>query len=33
VTSGIADLERLEVSAIAGPSLPMDDHSRIVELA
>ncbi len=33
VTSGIADLERIEVLAIAEPSLPVDDHSRIVELA
>ena len=33
VTSGIAELERIEVSAVAWPALPVDDHSRIVELA
>ncbi|HWD53047.1 MAG TPA: transglutaminase family protein [Acidimicrobiales bacterium] len=33
VTSGIADLEHVEVTAVAEPSLPVDDHSRIVELA
>ena len=33
ITSGIADLEAIEVSATVGSSLPVDDHSRIVELA
>ena len=33
VTSGIADLEQVEVTATAEPSLPVDDHSQIVELA
>ncbi len=33
VTRGIADLEQVEVTAAAEPSLPVDDHSRIVELA
>jgi transglutaminase-like putative cysteine protease len=33
VTSGIADLEQVEVTAVAEPSLPVDDHSEIVELA
>ncbi len=33
VTSGIADLEQVEITATAEPSLPVDDHSQIVELA
>jgi transglutaminase-like putative cysteine protease len=33
VTRGIADMERLEVSATAEPFLPTDDSSMIVELA
>ena len=33
VTSGIADLQTLEVSAVAQPFLPVDDHLQSVELA
>jgi len=33
VTSGIADLERVEVSAIAQPTLPVDDQHSVVHLA
>lgn len=33
VTSGIADLQTLEVSAVAEPFLPVDDYLQSVELA
>jgi hypothetical protein len=33
ITSGIASLETIEVAATAGSSLPVDDHSEVVELA
>jgi transglutaminase-like putative cysteine protease len=33
VTSGIADLQAIEVMAVAEPFLPVDDHSQSVELA
>jgi transglutaminase-like putative cysteine protease len=33
VTSGIADLQTLEVTAVAEPFLPVDDHVQSVELA
>jgi hypothetical protein len=33
VTSGIASLETIEVSATVGSSPPVDDHSHVVELA
>jgi transglutaminase-like putative cysteine protease len=33
VTSGIADLQALEVTAVAEPFLPVDDHFQSVELA
>ena len=32
VVSGVADLESLEVTAMAEPALPSDDHSRPVML-
>jgi hypothetical protein len=33
LTCGVADLEQVDVTATAEPWLPVDDHSRIVELA
>jgi transglutaminase-like putative cysteine protease len=33
VNSGIAELQTIEVTAVAQPSLPVDDHLRLVELA
>jgi transglutaminase-like putative cysteine protease len=33
ITSGIANLETIQVTATVGSSLPPDDHSHIVELA
>ncbi len=33
INGGIAELEHVEVSAIAEPHLPIDDHSEAVELA
>ena len=33
VTSGTADLETIEVTAVAEPFLPVDDHFQLVELA
>ena len=33
VNGGLAELERLEVAAIAQPGLPADDHTQMVELA
>jgi hypothetical protein len=33
ITSGIANLETVQVAATVGSSLPMDDHSHVVELA
>ena len=33
VTTGIADLDRVEVTATADPVLPTDDQSEIVVLA
>jgi transglutaminase-like putative cysteine protease len=33
VTSGIVDLDRIEISAVAEPSLPVDDQSEVVGLA
>jgi transglutaminase-like putative cysteine protease len=33
VNSGIADLETIEVTAVAEPFLPVDDHVQLVELA
>jgi transglutaminase-like putative cysteine protease len=33
ITSGIASLETIQVTATVGSSLPVDDHSHVVELA
>ena len=33
INGGIAELEHVEVSAIAEPHLPIDGHSQAVELA